>query len=129
MLATVEVIMGAWVFGIDRLRSEIRRGANLEVPRPFWFIIKYISPVYLLAIFAFWCYKNLPERIGQIRSMDSEDSGTVLLILSFIVVLMVFFALMINLAGKRWVASGRLSYDLKADPLAADGHNSERNRP
>jgi SNF family Na+-dependent transporter len=129
MLATVEVIMGAWIYGIVRLRNDIRRGANLEVPRPFWFIIKYISPVYLLAIFAFWCYKNLPERIDQIRTMDAEDRGTVLLMLSFIVVLMVFFALMINLAGKRWVASGRLSYDPQAYPLAVEVDNPERSRP
>lgn len=107
LLATIEVVLAAWVFGERRLREEAGRGAAMKIPRFFWFIIKYVSPTYLLTIFGLWCYYKLPERVQKIREMNSEDRGTVLLILSFIVVLLVFFGLLINLAGKRWRAEGR----------------------
>ncbi|MBI4581021.1 MAG: sodium:calcium symporter, partial [Planctomycetes bacterium] len=114
-LATVEVILAGWVFGIRRLRAEAGRGAALRVPSFFWFIIKYISPAYLLGIFGLWCYYNLPQRIRDIRGMSSEDRGTVLLILSLIVLLLVFFGLLINLAGKRWRAMGKTAVAAEAD--------------
>ncbi len=41
--------------------------------------------------------------------MTSEDRGTVLLMLAFIVVLLIFFGLLVNLAGKRWRDTGRLN--------------------
>ncbi len=109
-LATVEVILAGWVFGIRNLREETSRGAALRIPPFFWFIIKYVSPAYLLGIFGLWCYYNLPKRIQDIRGMNTEDRGTVLLILTFIVVLLIFFGLLINLAGKRWQAMGKFGF-------------------
>ena len=108
VLATIQVILVGWVFGIERTREEVKRGAAMQVPGVFWFIIKYVSPAYLLVIFGFWCYKNIPAKIAEIRGMSGEDRGTVLLMLAFIVVLLVFFCLLANLAGKRWHATGRL---------------------
>lgn len=107
-LATVEVILGGWVFGTRRLREETARGAAMKIPRIFWWIIKYVSPVYLLAILGLWSYYNLPQRVRDIQAMNSEDRGTVLLILAFIVVLLIFFSLLVNLAAKRWQAMGKL---------------------
>ncbi len=108
LLATVEVIMAGWLFGIRHLRDEISRGAAMKIPEFFWPIIKYVSPLYLLGIFGLWCYYNLPQRIGDIQHMNSEDRGTVLLILSFIILMLIFFGLLINLAGKRWREMGKL---------------------
>jgi neurotransmitter:Na+ symporter, NSS family len=114
VLATIQVVLVGWVFGIERTREEVKRGAALKVPVIFWFIIKYISPVYLLAIFGFWCYKKMPDYVNQVGNMSGEDRGTVLLMLSFIAVLLVFFALLANLADKRWHLIGKL-------PLKATG--------
>nr|HQA00232.1 sodium-dependent transporter [Phycisphaerae bacterium] len=96
ILATIEVTLASWVFGVRNLRIEVSRGAAMRIPGFFWFIIKYVSPTYLLVIFGLWVYYNLPTRIQDIRSMSSEDRGTVLLILSFLTVLLIFFGLLIN---------------------------------
>jgi SNF family Na+-dependent transporter len=106
LLATVQVIVVGWLFGIENARKEAERGAALHIPRVFWFIIKYVSPLYLLAIFGMWCYHNVPQKIREIGAMGEEDRGTVLLMLAFIVVMLVFFGLLVNLAGKRWRAQG-----------------------
>lgn len=108
VLATIQVILVGWVFGIERTREEVKRGAALRVPGIFWFIIKYVSPAYLLLIFGFWCYRNIPAKIAEIRSMTAEDRGTVLLMLAFIAVLLIFFGLLANLADKRWHLIGKL---------------------
>ena len=108
VLATIQVILIGWVFGIERTRAEVKRGAAMKVPGVFWFIIKYVSPTYLLVIFGFWCYRNIPAKIREIWGMTGEDRGTVLLMLAFIGVLLIFFMMLANLADKRWHSTGRL---------------------
>lgn len=119
VLATIQVITVGWIFGIQRAKEEVKRGAALTVPPIFWWIIKYVSPAYLIAIFVFWCYKNVPAKIAEIRGLPDEDRSTVILVLAFLVVLLVFFSMMVNLAGKRWVALGKLTYG----PEPADNTN------
>lgn len=50
VFALIESILFAWVFGIDRGWAEMNRGAELNVPRAFYYIIKYVTPVALLVI-------------------------------------------------------------------------------
>ena len=54
LFAAVEVILFAWVFGMDRAWEEIHRGAQLKVPRIYKFIIKYVTPTFLLCILISW---------------------------------------------------------------------------
>ncbi len=61
VLAMIQAIMYGWVFGIRRGHEELHRGALLQVP---WFVqgmIKYVVPVYLLAIFVAFCWTSLPS--------------------------------------------------------------------
>ncbi len=59
-LATVQSILYGWIFGIKKGHQEVHQGAHIRVP---WFVqlmLKYVVPVYLLAIFAGFCVVNLP---------------------------------------------------------------------
>jgi len=58
LFATIEIILFAWIFGMDKAWKEIHKGAVMEVPRIYRFIIKYITPVFLLAILAAWTYQD-----------------------------------------------------------------------
>jgi NSS family neurotransmitter:Na+ symporter len=49
--ALAEVILFAWVFGMKKGWAEITRGADLKVPHVFKFVIQFITPVFLLAVF------------------------------------------------------------------------------
>lgn len=125
VLGAVQVIVVGWIFGIDKTREEANRGAALRIPKIFWFITKYVSPVYLIVIFGAWCYKNVPEYVSKVGGMNSEDRGTVLLMLAFIVVMIIFFSLLVNLAGKNWVAQGRLpGQEVKGFPVSTGGNRS-----
>ncbi len=46
-----EAIIFAWIWGIDNGWAEINRGADITVPHIFKYIIKYVTPVFLLIVF------------------------------------------------------------------------------
>lgn len=58
LFATVEVILFAWVFGIDKAWEHAHKGANLRIPRIYKFIIKYITPAFLFIILGTWTYQQ-----------------------------------------------------------------------
>jgi SNF family Na+-dependent transporter len=58
LFGLIEIILFAWVFGMERGWQEITRGAEIRIPRVFRVIIQYVTPVYLLFIFAFWTFQD-----------------------------------------------------------------------
>jgi len=51
VFAMLEIILFAWIFGMDKGWAEITRGADIRVPVIFKFIIKYVTPVILISVF------------------------------------------------------------------------------
>ncbi|RMG47884.1 MAG: sodium:calcium symporter [Acidobacteria bacterium] len=56
VFAIFEVVLFAWVFGIDRGWQEMNRGAQIRIPVVFRFIIRWVTPAALVAIFAGWFF-------------------------------------------------------------------------
>lgn len=54
IIALIEVIVFAWIFGMDKGWQEINKGALIKIPKIYYFIIKYVTPVYLIAILLSW---------------------------------------------------------------------------
>ncbi|MFO0902993.1 MAG: sodium-dependent transporter [Pirellulales bacterium] len=50
VFALIEVILFAWVFGMNRGWKEIARGAEIKVPGIFYPIIKFVTPTFLSLI-------------------------------------------------------------------------------
>lgn len=51
VFALAESIIFAWIYGIDKGWNELTTGADMKVPTFYKFIIKYITPVFLLFVF------------------------------------------------------------------------------
>ncbi len=51
VFALLEVIVFAWVFGMEKGWAEITRGADMKVPRVFRYVIPYVTPVFLAVVF------------------------------------------------------------------------------
>lgn len=66
IFALLEIILFAWVFGMKKGWREITDGADIEVPVSFKFIIKYVTPAMLLAIFL----GSLKDWGGKIGNVD-----------------------------------------------------------
>ena len=97
IMATILVLFYGWRIGIKRGLKEMREGSLLRIPGFFGFIIKYVSPLYLLTIFFFWIYEKLPYYWEQFKN-DSTTRYTMFLILA----LLVFFTIMLIQAQFRW---------------------------
>lgn len=51
VFAMMEVILFSWVFGMDKGWYEIRHGADINISIVFKYILKYVTPVMLIAVF------------------------------------------------------------------------------
>lgn len=58
LFATIETILFAWVFGMEKAWDEIHRGADMRIPKIYKFIIKYITPLFLFLILGMWFWQE-----------------------------------------------------------------------
>ncbi|HHL40379.1 MAG TPA: sodium:calcium symporter [Deltaproteobacteria bacterium] len=65
ILALFEVIVFFWVFGAEKAWAEINRGARIRIPRVFFYIMKYVTPAFLMVILVAWGYEQLPGVIAK----------------------------------------------------------------
>ncbi len=72
VFAVIESILFAWVFGIRRGWEELNKGAEIRVPRAFYHIIRYVTPVFLLLILA----ANVFQPRGLVEVTNSETGAT-----------------------------------------------------
>jgi len=100
ILALIEVILFAWVFGAQRGYQVAMEGAAVRIPRLFTFVIRYISPVYLLFVLIMWCWKNAPQQVSRFR--EPVPMLTLLVILGTLTFLMI----LAHVAGQRWQREG-----------------------
>ena len=91
-LALFEMVLFFWVFGSDKAWDEITRGSHIRVPKVFYYLMKYITPVFLAVILAAWGYQNLSTVIGK-------DGTGIWAARAFLVVL---FFLHIVIVGFAW---------------------------
>jgi len=102
ILAMIQAILYGWVFGIERGEEELHQGAHIRVPHFIQWILKYVTPVYLLAIFIGTCYTQ-----GPTYAKILTDGGVPLYSLLFIGTIFAFLLLLVHIAGKRWDREGR----------------------
>lgn len=81
VFAFVEIILFAWIFGMDKGWKEITDGAEIKVPTIYKFIIKYITPLIIGAVL----FSSLPEIYEKIIGETSVyvNMSRLLLVLVF----------------------------------------------
>ena len=57
VFAFIEILLFAWVFGMDKGWREITNGADIVVPTIYKFIIKFVTPVFLGFVF----FASIPD--------------------------------------------------------------------
>ncbi|MCS7205971.1 MAG: sodium-dependent transporter [Leptospiraceae bacterium] len=97
LLATIQILIGGWIYGAEKVYQEAQVGSIMKIPRLFVFVIKYISPAYLLIIFISWLYQKLPLYVETL-----VQNPTARITFSFVVLLSLFFILLIAQANRNW---------------------------
>ena len=101
ILATFQVILFGWVLGTRKGMAEINRGAEIRVPQIVGFIIKYVSPVYLLIVFGVWMYQEATKDSGNyFKALKTEPVA--MYSVAFIGIVIVLFTLLIAQSVRRW---------------------------
>ncbi|AWT59893.1 MAG: hypothetical protein DF168_01090 [Candidatus Moanabacter tarae] len=59
VLATIQIIIFGWVMGVEKGMQEAEVGAIIKIPKIFRFIIKFLCPTALIAIFVMWLLFNV----------------------------------------------------------------------
>ena len=71
VFAAIEIVLFSWVFGVKKGWQQMHLGADLKVPKVFKFILKYVTPVYMLAVLGAWTYQ---EAIAKFLMKGEEKS-------------------------------------------------------
>jgi len=129
LFATVETILFGWIFGIDKAWEEIHHGADIRIPRIYKFIIKYVTPSFLILILGFWFYQEgLPTIL--MKGVSQADKpfvlGTRLLLLAMALALTIMVR-----AAWRWRMGQKRPEPLKVteqDSGNGNGGTIKRNK-
>jgi SNF family Na+-dependent transporter len=100
LFATVEIVLFAWVFGMDKAWQEIHHGADMRIPKVYKFIIKYITPLFLFTILGFWFYQDGIPMIFM-KNVVSSDKPFILGTRVFLIAIFVTLAAMVKIAWAR----------------------------
>jgi SNF family Na+-dependent transporter len=108
LLASIQAVLYGWVLGIQRGEAAAHEGAHLRIPRFVQFILKYISPSYLLAVFIGVIYTQGPGYWQALTTsrVAALSVGLIFTVLALLLVLIYF-------AGRRWKAQGRLPQEAR----------------
>jgi SNF family Na+-dependent transporter len=71
VVAGTQIICFGWVFGVDKGLELAHQGAQFKIPRIYRFIIKYVSPTFLLVIFVGFLVFSAPDYVRTVLG----DSG------------------------------------------------------
>ena len=98
VFATVETILFGWVFGMEKAWTELHVGSDITIPRIYRFIIKYITPAFLLFILGFW----FVQEWVPIILLRGVPAGNAAYIKGTRLVLMLFFAVLAFMVRMAW---------------------------
>ena len=106
VFATIEIILFAWVFKIDRAWGEINSGADIRIPVFFKYVIKYVTPLYLLIIMGVWFYQDawdilMLNKTPTGQPVNEADVPYIWGARALMVGLFAFLAFLVHIAWKR----------------------------
>ena len=108
LLAFIEIVVFFWVFGKDNAWEEITRGAEIKVPRFFRFVMKYVTPLFLIAILGTWARSDL-IKVFMMEGVSSENRPYVLGARLLMLAIVAGFTILVAIASRRGSFSGKRS--------------------
>jgi len=100
VFGTIEAILFAWVFGMERAWTELHVGSDIRIPRFYRWIIRFVTPTFLLAILGVWLWQDWWDMIVM-KNVTAEHKPFVIMTRIGLLGVFVFLAMMVYLAWKR----------------------------
>jgi SNF family Na+-dependent transporter len=119
ILAAIQIIIFAWVFGIDRGIAEAEQGAQMRIPPGFRFIMKYVAPAYLIIVFAGFLYQQFiapliagTESVRLAQIADREEARYAVCVIAIVAVGLIIATW---IGERRWLARGPTAAESEVD--------------
>ena len=61
----VELIIFFWIFGADKAWEEINRGGIIKVPRFYYYVMRFITPLFLAVLLIVWAKEYIPKVMAE----------------------------------------------------------------
>lgn len=109
VIATIQIIIFGWFMGIDKGFAEANHGALIKIPKPYYFITKYICPAFLITIFILWILfdvvgiggRGIDSHITDLTGTATQPASTVAWMgILIIVAVAIFMGLIAHKAPK-----------------------------
>ena len=97
VFALVETILFMWVFGADKAWKEMNDGGDIAIPKIFYYIMKYVTPVVLFIIMIWW-FVNDALPILVLKNVNPENVPYIWGARALMIVLMLALFFLIKLA-------------------------------
>ncbi len=94
VFALCEVTIFFWGFNPSAAWREINRGGLIKLPRIFFFIMRYVTPFFLLIITGWWLFKELPKYL-------QETSPTIWVTRLLLVGIFLGFGVLVYISGRK----------------------------
>jgi SNF family Na+-dependent transporter len=105
VLALVQAILYGWVFGIQKGKAELDSGAQLQVPAFVQFVIRYVSPLFLIWILISQLIAR--DAQGKLELVKKFEDPVLATGFGIVAGCMVLLLVLVSLASKRWKQEGR----------------------
>ena len=63
LFVAIETVIFTWIFGIEKGWKEMHLGAEMQVPRIFYYIMKYVTPTFVVGLVVWWGYDSLTDKV------------------------------------------------------------------
>ena len=111
LFGAVETILFGWVFGMDKAWTELHAGSDITIPRAYRWIIRYVTPVFLLVILAVYL---IQDGVPLLRMQHVKPENTLVILMTRVVLLLLFSLLCCMV----WIAWRRRSGVSREEPRA-----------
>ncbi|MBI5555523.1 MAG: sodium-dependent transporter [Elusimicrobia bacterium] len=100
LFGTIEAFLFSWIFGLEKAWAEMHQGADLKIPGFYKFVIKYITPLFLITILGFWLgQEGIPTIL--MKNVSPANKPVVLAVRLLLLALFMGLALAVRFAWKK----------------------------
>lgn len=99
----IMIVMFSYFLGVNKGWEEMHRGSELRVPGIYRYILKYVTPTYLIFLLGFWAYQDWWPTATMQHITDSTQALMLSLtrgILFAFMLLLIYLVFRANRAGK-----------------------------
>lgn len=100
LFAFVEIVLFIWVFKPENAWKEIKMGADIPIPKIFFPIMQYVTPLYLLILLISWLAGD-GMKILLMKNVEPEDYAYIWFARFMITMLVVSLLFLVSLAWQK----------------------------